>query len=280
MSSDTTRVLVVDDSSVIRKIVCDALDAHPKIEVQGTALNGKLALHRILTDPPDLVILDLEMPEMTGMEVLQELKNKGIKIPVIIFSAFSEQGARVTLDALALGATDYVTKPSTDKKIQDAKQTVELDLINKILSVTGNLDSTSPGDSTLHTRTNRGQLCKTHFKAIAIGSSTGGPNALEAVLSDLPHPLPIPVFITQHMPPVFTKMLAERLRLQSNHLVKEAEDQEIVQPGYVYVAPGDFHMGVRSDGQNVRITLSQTPPENRCRPAVDVMLRSMSEVYG
>lgn len=270
------RVLVVDDSVVIRRIVAEVISTDPSCEVVGTAANGKIALAKITQVNPDIVTLDVEMPEMDGLETLQELRKTHKTLPVIMFSALTERAASSTLRALTLGATDYVTKPSGGAPAE-AVQRVKDDLLPKIhaFAATSTKFSTEPKKAVV-----AAPRSVSSIEVLAIGCSTGGPNALATVFAKLPPKLPVPILITQHMPPLFTRLLADRLRANSPVCVREARGGEEVLPGDAWIAPGDHHMVLVRDGNKLRIALNQAPQENSCRPAVDVMFRSIAEHYG
>ena len=301
------RVMVVDDSVVIRRMVADILAADPEIEVVGTAANGRLALQKLPQLTPDLVTLDIEMPELDGLATVTEIRKSWKHLPIIMFSTLSEAGATATLDALSRGATDYVTKPSNVGSLALAKQRIYDELVPKIKQFCGHLlqpgrpalvpprpralVSPAPapvgpksvpvttaiaGERALQARTARGTGV---IDVLAIGCSTGGPNALVQIIPKLPADFPVPVVITQHMPPLFTKFLADRLNAMSPLTVREAVAGEPLTPGTVLIAPGNFHLVLERHGNRVVTTLTQDPPENSCRPSVDVMLRSVVSAY-
>ena len=271
------RVLVVDDSVVLRRLLSDELNGDPDIEVVGIAANGRIALQRIPQVNPDLVILDVEMPEMDGLETLAAIRKTYGKLPVVMFSALTERGAHATLEALSLGASDYFTKPTSDAGVDASLKVVREQLIPKIKA----LASAHRRKATPVSPSRAGSIFKASpVHAVAIGCSTGGPNALAEVLPRLSASFPVPILIVQHMPPMFTRLLADRLTAQSSLKVHEAATGMVVQPGNAYVAPGDYHMTVVRSGDQVRIVTQQDPPENSCRPAADVMLRSVATAYG
>lgn len=297
---DRIRVLIVDDSAIIRRILTDALSADPMIEVVGTAANGKIALAKIAQLRPDLVTLDIEMPEMDGLETLTQIRKVNAELPVIMFSTLTERGATATIDALTRGANDYVAKPSNTGSTGASIKKVQDELIPKIkvfcrrtcpqtlAAITPTLASAR---STLTKAVAAPDLNKpaarpgiatqpARIDAVVIGTSTGGPNALSKVLTDLPADLPVPVLIVQHMPPVFTTRLAERLNQLSPLTVFEAVDGMKVEAGKAYLAPGDFHLTVARSGTEVMVKLNQQEPECSCRPAVDVLFRSAANLYG
>ncbi|GLY96896.1 chemotaxis response regulator protein-glutamate methylesterase [Actinoplanes sp. NBRC 103695] len=292
-------VLVVDDSVVVRKLITDALGGAPGISVVGTAANGQLAQAKIDQLKPDVITMDIEMPKMNGIEAVKELRKRH-RTPVIMFSTLSAAGASATLEALAAGATDYVTKPSNVGSIAESVAAVREQLVPKIhalakkggprptlrgpqrpLSAPGRLAPPKlparparPGPAAVR----RGPQGRVDL--IAVGSSTGGPDALTKVLLGLAADLPVPIVVTQHMPPVFTKMFAERLDRSTPLRVVEAGDGMELTAGTVYIAPGDKHLVLQRKGTAVVAQLSGAPPENSCRPAVDVMFRSVAQVYG
>jgi two-component system chemotaxis response regulator CheB len=280
------RVLVVDDAVVFRRALSDVLSSDPALEVVGTAANGRIALARMPQLNPDIVILDVEMPEMDGLATLAELRKTYPRLPVIMFSALTQRGAAATLDALALGATDYFTKPSGGS-LEASLDVIRQQLLPEIKALCKVRDegaapkdeprkTTAPAQPPVLARaTAFGPI-----QVVAIGTSTGGPNALAELFRGLPGDLPVPIVLVQHMPPMFTKMLAERLTSQSPVRVHEASAGDILVPGQAWIAPGDYHMVLLRDGRQVRIGLNQEPPENSCRPAVDVLLRSAAKAYG
>lgn len=294
--SPRIRVLVVDDSVVIRKILSDALRDDPAIEVVGTAANGNIALQRIGQLAPDLVTLDIEMPELDGISTLREIRRRYPRTRVIMCSTLTERGAGVTIDALALGADDYVTKTSHHGRAA-AGESFQSQLLPKIKQFfaasagTVPVGPPAPVRLTVVPSPRSGSLRMpgpgkgkrpgvVRPEAIAIGVSTGGPNALAEVIPMLPADLRVPVFIVQHMPPMFTRLLAERLQAHSKVKVVEGQEGMIAEPGCVYIAPGDYHMCVARKGNDVVLGLNQDQMENSCRPAVDVLFRSIGQVYG
>jgi two-component system chemotaxis response regulator CheB len=279
VKEQTIRVLVVDDSVVIRKLLCDTLSEDPGLEVVGTASDGRIALAKIAQLRPALVTLDIEMPVLNGLETLAALRRSYPTLPVIMFSTLTERGAEATLEALSLGASDYATKPSNSGSAGAAIERIRLELIPKIKALCGKaavklrppvppcpprppLRSSSP------------------IEIVAIGTSTGGPNALAEVLPRLPRDFPVSIVIVQHMPPIFTRLLAERLSKHSAIPVEEGSAGTLLCPGHAWIAPGNFHMKVIRAGLGSVLNLSQGPPENSCRPAVDVLFRSVAEYYG
>ena len=277
------RVLIVDDAVVVRKTLSDAVWRDASLEVAGTASNGHLALIKFPLLKPDIVLLDIEMPEMDGLETVRELRKIDRRVPVIMFSTLTERGASATLEALALGATDYVTKPS-NTDMAGTLDTVSHELIPRIRALCHVPDLTAtPAFDLAAAGTNRAvqkHKVLTPVQVVAIGVSTGGPDALAHMLPTLPENLPVPVVIAQHMPPIFTTMLATRLAAKSSLPVHECKPGEPLLPGCAYIAPGDFHMVVTSEGGAAHLRAHQGPKENFCRPSVDVLFRSVAQVYG
>ncbi|HUB79364.1 MAG TPA: chemotaxis response regulator protein-glutamate methylesterase [Bryobacteraceae bacterium] len=273
------RVLVVDDSVVIRRLVCLALEEDPGLEVVGAAANGRIALNRIPQVNPDVITLDIEMPEMDGLEMLRELRRQDRATPVVMFSTMTERGAAATFEALSLGADDYVTKASNAGSLDVSLANLRHELIPKIRQF---FEMARPPEvrpqpparavATIATSPER--------RAVAIGVSTGGPAALAKIIPQFPAGFPLPVFIVQHMPPLFTQLLAERLDSLTPLSVGEGADGEAPAPGHIYVAPGDWHMRLTKSVQGPAIALDQGPPLNSCRPAVDALFSSLAEVYG
>jgi two-component system chemotaxis response regulator CheB len=273
------RVLVVDDSLVIRRLVVDALAGDPDIDVVGQAPNGKVALAKVAELRPDAVTMDIEMPEMNGIEAVRALRRTNPRLPVVMFSTLTERGAAATLDALAAGASDYVTKPSNVGSFADSQRNVREQLIPKLKALTSSRRAViTPAVPPRPPALRRPRTAP--FGVLAIGCSTGGPDALATVLPSLPADLPVPVVVVQHMPPVFTRLLATRLDGQSRVDVAEAEHGMPLVPGRVLIAPGGLHLVVRRQGTAVVAELTEDPPENFCRPAVDVLFRSVAAVYG
>ncbi len=271
-------VLVVDDSVVIRRMVASVLDDDPDIEVVGTAANGRIALDKLPQLRPDIVILDVEMPVMDGLATLRAMRLTHPHLPVVMFSTLTERGAAATLDALTAGASDYVTKPSHVGSVNASIDRVRSELIPKIKALVGaTREKTAPRvrevPPTRPVRQDRVDI-------IAVGCSTGGPDALTAIVAGLPADLAVPIVVVQHMPPLFTRMFAERLDRSCPLFVREAADGMTVEPGQILVAPGDHHLVLRRRGVDVVAQLTKEAPENYCRPSVDVLFRSVASVYG
>jgi two-component system chemotaxis response regulator CheB len=281
------RILVVDDAVVFRRLLSEEIARDPELEVAGTAANGRIALAKMVQLNPDLVILDIEMPEMDGLAALTELRKTYPRLPVVMFSALTERGAAATLDALALGATDYFTKPANLGSVDAALEVIRTQLVPEIKALCAKAVSQpktglpgSKGASVPPCPSPLAPPSAGPIEVVAIGVSTGGPNALGEVFARLPGRLPVPIVLVQHMPPMFTRLLAERLSARSAIPVREGSSGDVLQPGYAWIAPGDHHMIVVRDGTMARLVLHQDPPENSCRPAADVLLRSVAKVYG
>ena len=278
------RVLLVDDAVVVRKALSTAIGQDSSLEVAATAVNGRIGLAKFVASKPDIVLLDIEMPEMDGLETVRELRKIDRRVPIIMFSSLTERGAAVTLEALALGATDYVTKPSN---IDGAAtlETITRELIPKIRALCrlpaerGSVGSEPqpPVPPRLFPPVPR---LLSPVQIVVIGVSTGGPDALARVLPALPAEFPVPLLIAQHMPAIFTAMLASRLASRSALPVRECSSGESLQPGCAILAPGDFHMVLQQFDGVSRLVTHQGPRENFCRPSVDVLFRSVAAVYG
>lgn len=288
----TIRVLVVDDSVVIRRLVVQALESDPGIEVISTAANGKLALAKVEQLRPDAVTMDIEMPELNGVEAVRELRKRGHQMPIIMFSTLTERGATATLDALSAGASDYVAKPSNVGSINESLKAVADQLIPKIRALVPGARQAPQRAAGVPARAAVGappaartatprQGARRHpVRAVVLGCSTGGPEALSRVVERLTVPLPVPMLVVQHMPAVFTRQLANRLDRLGPSTVVEAEDGQALVPGGIYIAPGDTHLEVDGKAGNLRARITHGPPVNFCRPSVDVLFRSVLDRIG
>jgi two-component system chemotaxis response regulator CheB len=279
----TTRALVVDDASLFRRVISDALAGLPEVEVVGTASNGKLALARVASLQPDLMTLDIEMPEMNGIEVLEALRAQRAKTSVIVLSSRTVRGGEFTLRALEAGAFDFITKPEGGTPAGNVEQLREalrpmvtaLGRAREIRSIlkTGGVKPaqlapvSAPFPAVLPKRSGP--------PFVLIGVSTGGPVALAQLVPALRSPIGAPVFIVQHMPPHFTEALAQRLQSKSTLRVKEAQNGEIARADCVYIAPGGQQMKLSPGPQGeIVVCITDDPPENECRPSVDYLFRS------
>ena len=305
------RVVVADDSALFRRLITTVLASLPEVEVVGQAANGKQALQRVHELTPDLLTLDMEMPELNGLEVLDALQKSGENVAVLIISAFTHQGGRQTIQALQKGAFDFITKPDLSglEQIREALR-AELaprlkaqSLRFKVRNILRNSTAAAPihpAASPVHpaappihaasptwmtsleginTRMNR--LAGTMKpEMVLIGVSTGGPNALAGLLPALPGDLGVPVLIVQHMPPLFTQSLAENLTAKCALQVCEAAHGENLEPNTVYIAPGGRQMRLApGDGGRKMIQITDDPPENNCRPSVDYLFRSVANQF-
>lgn len=272
------RVMVVDDSAVVRGMWARVLDAEEDIRVVAAAWNGRSAIDVLRRREVDVILLDVEMPEMDGLEALPFLLADCPGVSVIMVSSMTSKGAEVTLRALSLGASDYVSKPSATDGTTMAS--VGAELVGKVRALGRSRAapappiSTAAGSPRLRTGSARREI-----RAVVVASSTGGPNALTCFLSGLPPTFPLPILIVQHMPPPFTPLLAERLGRAGKRPCVEATDETVVRSGVTYIAPGDYHMAVERFSTGERLRLTQDAQENFCRPAADVLFRTAAPVY-
>jgi len=296
------RVLVVDDSAVVRSLLRRILQDHPQIQVCGFCINGKDALAAVLEKRPDVVVMDIEMPVMDGITALAEMIRATPTLKVIMASTLTRRNAEISLKAMSLGASDYIPKPESKADIE-GDDGFRSELVRKVRALgeaarheSGAAlpagqpapagDVASPKRARPFVMPHPGtpiSLRKPSGKrpgVVAVGSSTGGPNALLEVLGNLPDSVRQPVLITQHMPATFTKILAGHIANASGRECVEGADGMKVEGGRMYLAPGGWHMTVEGDPTNAVIRLNQNPPENFCRPAVDPMLRSIVSIWG
>ncbi|PZR54152.1 chemotaxis response regulator protein-glutamate methylesterase [Xylanimonas oleitrophica] len=283
------RVLVVDDSVVIRRLVTDALSRDPGIEVVGVAANGKIAVNKVEQLAPDAITMDVEMPEMNGIEAVRALRRAGHRMPIVMFSTLTDRGAEATLDALAAGATDYVTKPANVGSLAQSLARVSEELVPRLHAlVPGRGPSVRTPGPAPATAPRAPRLPVVLLppppprpvRAVVVGSSTGGPEALSQVLGSLTRPPSVPVLVVQHMPPLFTRQLATRLDRLGPARVVEATGGESLEAGTVYIAPGDHHLVLRREGGRLVTALDDRPPVNYCRPSVDVLFDSVADHLG
>lgn len=295
---------MVDDTIVYRKIVSDVLSELPDVEVVGTANNGKIAMARIKDLKPDLIILDIEMPEMDGLEVLMEMKKREMNIGAIVLSNLTHEGGDLTIKALELGAFDFMPKPQLDT-IDENKKAVKALLvqilkafrrhqeIKEILrgksifekEVTTDVKkprkiSFAPRDL-VERMTRVSGRHKAKVEVVAIGVSTGGPKALSSMMPNIPPDIGVPILIVQHMPPIFTQSLANSLNTKCDIKVKEAEDGETLGLNTAFLAPGGKQMKVTAsaDGRNRIVRITDDPPENSCKPSADYLFRSIANHF-
>lgn len=303
-------VMVVDDSAIVRGLISRILESDSDIKVVSSVGDGIMALNAINRHDIDVVVLDIEMPRMDGLTALPQLIKARPGVKVVMASTLTRRNAEISMKALELGASDYIPKPSSSGGIHSGEE-FKRELIEKVRALVdlparpAESASVAPNRQTAPAPQARVAVTPTSRRApppsvtpsaapsvtlrpagkaspniVAIGSSTGGPQALQKVLGNLSASINLPILITQHMPATFTTILAEHISRASGRPCKEAEDGDIVRAGEIYVAPGDFHMTVEKAGADIVIRLNQDPPENFCRPAVDVMLRSVLNVYG
>lgn len=271
--------MVVDDSVVIRRLVTQALEQDPALEVVGAASNGVLELQRIPQWNPDVITLDIEMPDMDGLEMLRLIRRDYPHLRVIMFSTLTERGAAITLEALTIGADDYVAKFSNQDSLDRSMTRLKEEMIPKIRQF-----FRFPGEPVFATVPSPQSIAspggKVRPQAVVIGISTGRPAALSRILPTLPADSPLPILIVQHMPPLFTRVLAERLNVMCALHVEEAIQGSVVHGGKVMIAPGDLHLKLIRDQTTIRVSLDQSEQQNFCWPAVDVLFRSAAAIYG
>jgi two-component system chemotaxis response regulator CheB len=280
------RVMVVDDSPLVRRIATDILSADPEISVAATAANAEFALLKLEKERPDVITLDIEMPGMGGLEAIRRIMAVQ-PTPIIVLSAHAQRGAELTLQALDLGAVDFVEKPSSS--LSGGISAISIELVEKVKSAARIVfpeppaapraplpeSPAGPPPAALSADGDGGG-----YDLVAIGTSTGGPVALKTVLTMLPRELPVGIVVVQHMPPVFTKAFAERLNACCQVSVKEAENGDLVAPGQVLLAPGNWHMTVSRFGGESRVLLNQNESVNGHRPSVDVLMHSVALEFG
>ncbi|MBW4828704.1 MAG: chemotaxis response regulator protein-glutamate methylesterase [Clostridiaceae bacterium] len=277
------KVLIVDDSALIRKIITDILEEDREIKVIGTAKDGREALEKIPRLKPDLITLDIEMPVMDGISTLKSIVKKH-QIPVIMLSSLTVKGADLTLKALEIGAVDFITKPSNVFNIGNKDEK------NQLIEKVKMASKTKVKKSRLCNRNIEGikeniikrtdYTDKPYDSIVAIGTSTGGPKALQEIIPKLPYNINASIVVVQHMPAGFTKSLANRLNSISQMKVKEGENGEKLKRGYCYIAPGDFHMSVEQNKGDLFIKLDKNPPISGLRPTADILLKSVSKLNG
>jgi len=289
------RVMIVDDSAVIRGLMSKWLGEDPAIQIVGTAGNGEMALLSMSRYDPEVIILDIEMPVMDGLTALPKIFQINPKVKVVMASTLTKRNAEISMKALSLGASDYVSKPDSKREVASS-QSFQEELISKVVSIAAASRLRNNGEvyigeksslidkqfmSTMKTGKviDKRRFSGNKTSILAIGSSTGGPQALLVVLKNLGK-VNVPIVITQHMPPTFTKILAKNLSQSTGLDCKEAEDGDILENGKAYLAPGGYHMTVVEKNGRKIIALDQEPAENFCRPSVEPMFRSLIDIYG
>ncbi len=303
-----TRILIVDDSAAMRSLLRAVVSTDARLEVAGTAADGASALNSLQVVRPDIILLDVEMPVMDGLATLRLLRQRWSRIPVIMCSSLTQRGAKVTIEALACGAADYVTKPSGQSDRETAMRKLAQELIPKIHAlirrpaeppssaqrattaafprIPSLLAAETAKAQAFDSRSSLATIPQSVTSApsiLVIGVSTGGPAALEVLLPRLPESFPLPVLIVQHMPELFTRLLAERLNHRCPLQVREASDGDPVKAGRIYIARGNWHLetvAAASAAAPATLRLNQGPQENHCRPSVDYLFRSAANVYG
>jgi two-component system chemotaxis response regulator CheB len=271
--------LIVDDSATVRRILRLIVEQDPELQVAGVAANGRIALAMLQQSVPDVVTLDIEMPEMDGLATLVKLRQVYPRMPVIMFSTLTERAAVSTLEALSRGATDYVTKPALVGDALQALSSIREQLIPRIKALCGTKGQGADRSKAMFRHSENAPAIPSRIDIVAIGTSTGGPNALADVLPAIPADFPVPIVIVQHMPPMFTRFLAERLSGICRIPVAEAQGGEMLTPGTAWIAPGDRHLAVCRSGGMAHLELLNSPPQNSCRPSVDVLFQSVARVF-
>ena len=275
-------VMVVDDSAIVRGLITRTLKSDPRIEVVASCSNGEMAVTQAARRALDIIILDIEMPVMDGLTALPKLQQANPGARIIMASTLTQRNAAISIKAMALGAADYIAKPTTDRL--NASEDFHRDLIRKVIALGQARKSPKSADASSCTPAIshvvlRGGIAR-QPRIIAIGSSTGGPQALLTLLGALPTSVNCPIVIAQHMPATFTTVLAQHIERASQRPSCEAAEGMEIRPGRVYVAPGDYHFEVARSGATVVARLSQTPPQNFCRPSVDPLFQSVAQLYG
>lgn len=274
-------MVAVDDSAVLRRLLVETLENDSDVAV-ATAPDGKAGLSLVLAQKPDVVILDIEMPGINGLELLKELRRRFPRLPIVMYSHLTERGSRSTLEALCLGATDYVPKPPEGNGLEDARRHIRTVLLPRLHAL----------HEEEHRRLREAAVARAPRPTrprsagrgapllLAVGASTGGPNALVRFLTGLGSDFSLPTVIAQHMPPLFTTLLAERLTRETPIVVREGESRGPLRPGQAWLAPGDRHLVVQKTTEGLRVDLLDAPPVNSCRPSVDVLFKSVADAAG
>ena len=283
MEDTRIRVLIVDDSVVARLMLQQVIREDPLLVLAGVESSGQAALDKLDALSPDVVILDVEMPGMNGVETVAAIRARAPRLPVIMFSSYTEDGAAVTIEALSRGASDFVMKPSQTASADAAATLVREQLLSKIKAL-GNVRRRPISNAARDTDDSSSSWIvppkRSVLEIVCLAASTGGPEALELVLTALPANFPVPIAIVQHMPPFFTKQLARRLAEKCAIRVREAQSGETLEAGTALIAPGDFHLHIRQRDARCYALINSDPPENSCRPAADVLFRSAAAEFG
>jgi len=275
--------MVVDDSAVVRGFIVRILESDPNIDLVATCSNGQAAVQQVARSRPDIVILDIEMPVMDGLTALPLLMAADPQTRVIMASTLTQKNAEVSLEAMARGAADYIPKPNTSQL--NGNDTFRRDLLAKIAGLSGRRGG-APAPSATPRAAARPSAVVLRSAAVrdprilAIGSSTGGPQALLTLLKALPPDSTMPIVIAQHMPATFTTVLAQHLGRAAGRPCREAVHGEALLPGSITLAPGDFHFEIAREGGVLKALLNKTPPQNFCRPSVNPLFRSVARIFG
>jgi len=283
------KVFMVDDSAVIRLALRKLLESDKDIEIIGYARNGKEALEQLKIHKPDVITLDVEMPVMNGIETLKEIITMPHPIPVIMVSSITKAGAQVTLEALNLGALDFVTKPSASSSLE--LERVKNDLISKVKGAAGVEPKHIATIAAQVLKENKTTVSsklsisvdtfkKSKYKVVLIGISTGGPPALQEILPQFPKEFPLPIVVAQHMPPGFTKPMAERFDKLSPLNVNEAKDGDILKPGKIFIGKAGFHIKIKKRGSTAYLNITEEPKDTLYHPQIDIMFETAAEVFG
>jgi len=290
-TGDAIRVMVVDDSAVVRGLISRTLERDGEVVVVRTVSNGEQAVKQLAEVGADVVILDIEMPVMDGLTAIPKLLEVDPEVKIIMASTLTEKNAEVSIRAMQAGAADYIPKPSTSKELT-GNQPFGDELLAKVKTLGRTVRKEKapvaakstpatqhmPGGKPITLRPRPVVVPKPNI--LAVGSSTGGPQALFEFFKGLKGVIDVPIVVTQHMPPTFTTILAQHISRAANTPAQEAAEGDVLEPGKIYVAPGDYHMTIVERGGKHVVHLNQDPPENFCRPAVDPMLRSLVKAYG
>ncbi len=287
MSSEKLRALVIDDSALYRKVVRTVLEEIPGVEVIGAVTNGRVGIETVKRESPDFVTLDLEMPELDGLGFLREARNLPKPPCTIMLSSRTAGGAKITTEALELGAFDFILKPAASDLDTSLTQ-IRQQLLPKVQAFLFSRSHGKPQKSEVTVNrtppppvvASERSASPRRLEFLAIGISTGGPAALAEMLPKLPANFPLPILIVQHMPPIFTKSLAEDLNSKCRLKIREAQGGETPKPGEVYFAPGGRHMKLETIGPNRVLRVTDDPAERSCRPSVDYLFRSLAHICG
>ncbi|WP_447968338.1 chemotaxis-specific protein-glutamate methyltransferase CheB [Nitrospira sp. M1] len=278
------RVLIIESSAVIRRLLADELSRDSKLDIVGKAATGDIGLAMIARDSPDVVSVGIDMSTMDGLAIVSEIRRRYTHLPIVLCSTLNQRAARETLEALSRGADDYVTIPFNIERDAFGRNRLRNELIFKMKYLCHRSIHDAPVDPRPATArdafVSKRDVKMARVDIVAIGVSTGGPNALADVLSQFSQEFPVPIVIVQHMPPIFTQCLSERLSSKCVIPVQEGVSGMTLLPGQAWIAPGNHHMTVVSKGHHVELALNQHPPENSCRPSVDVLFRSVAHVFG